>query len=156
MVVFLNVSFNVSVCLIPYTSFNCVLRRDGTLSMDRHDKVKGTITELFVLSKGLKFGIKQIESLMLLYKTVFLPRLIYNCEAWSGLTTKDLKTLKSSQLSYFRRILEVSEGVTTAALYLELGVLPISFEIELKQLLYLKSILDRECDDPVRMVCHEC
>ena len=43
----------------------------------------------------------------------------------------------------------------TAALYLELGVLPISFEIELKQLLYLKRILDREYDDPVRMVHYE-
>ena len=87
---------------------------------------------------------------------MFLPRLIYNCEAWSRLTTKDLKTLKSSQLHYLRKILEVSKGVLpTAALYLELGVLPISFEIELKQLLYLKRILDREYDDPVRMVYHE-
>ena len=96
------------------------------LCKDRRDKVKGTITELFALSKGINFGIKQIESLLLLYKTVFLPRLTYNCE--------DLKTLKSSQLSYVRGILEVSKGVPIAALYLELGVLPISFEIELKQL----------------------
>ena len=51
--------------------------------------------------------------------------------------------------------MEVSKGVPTAALYLELGVLLISFEIELKQLLYLKRILDREYDDPVRMVYHE-
>ena len=128
---------------------------NSELYKDRHDKVKGTITELFALRKGIKFGIKQIESLLLFYKTVFLPRLIYNCEAWSGLTTKDLKTLKSSQLSYLRRILEVSKGVPTAALYLELGALPISFEIELEQLLYLKRILDREYDDPVCMVYHE-
>ena len=128
---------------------------NSELYKDRHDKVKGTITELFALSKGIKFGIKQTESLLLLYKTVFLLRLIYNCEAWSGLTTKDLKTLKSSQLSYLRRILEVSKGVPTAALYLELGVLPISFEIELKQLLYLKRIVDREYDDLVRMVYHK-
>ena len=45
---------------------------------DRHDEVKGTITD--ALSKGINFGIKQIESLLLLYKTVFLPILIYNCE----------------------------------------------------------------------------
>ena len=51
--------------------------------------------------------------------------------------------------------MEVSEGVPTAALYLELGVLPISFEKELKQLLYLKRILNREYNHPVRMVCHE-
>ena len=43
----------------------------------------------------------------------------------------------------------------TAALYLELGVLPISFEIELKQLLYLKRILDSKYDDSARMVYHE-
>ena len=126
---------------------------NSELCKDRHDKVKGTITELFALNKGIKFGIKQIESLLLLYKTVFAKT--HNCEAWSGLTTKDLKTLKSSQLSYLRRILEVSKGVPTAALYLELGVLPISFEIELKQLLYLKRALDREYDDPVRMVYYE-
>ena len=128
---------------------------NSELCKDRHDKIKGTITELFALSKGIKFGTKQIESLLLLYKTVFLPRLIYNCEAWSGLTTKNLKTLKSSQLHYLRKILEVSKGVPSAALFLELGVLPISFEIELKQLLYLKRILDREYDDPVHMVYHE-
>ena len=107
---------------------------NSELCKDRHDKVKGT-------------------SLLLLYKIVFLPRLIYNCEAWSRLTTEDLKTLKSSQLSYLREILEVLKGVPTAALP-ELGVLPISFEIELKQLLYLKRILDREYDDPVRMAYH--
>ena len=43
----------------------------------------------------------------------------------------------------------------TAALYLELRVLPISLEIELKQLLYLKRILDKEYDDPVLMLYHE-
>ena len=51
--------------------------------------------------------------------------------------------------------MEVSKGVPTPALYLELGVLSISFEIQLKDLLYLKRILDREYDDPVRMVYHE-
>ena len=107
------------------------------------------------MSKGIKCGTKQIESLLLLYRTVFLPRLIYNCEAWSGFTTKDLKTLQSSQLSYLRGILEVSERVPTAALHLELGVLPTSFETELKQFLYLKRILDRQYDDPVRKVYQE-
>ena len=64
---------------------------NSELCKDRHNKGKGTITELFALNKGIKFGIKQIESLLLLYKTVLLPRLIYNCEVWPGLTTKDLK-----------------------------------------------------------------
>ena len=36
-----------------------------------------------------------------------------------------------------------------------IGVLHIGFEIELKHLLYLKCILDREYDDSVRTVYHE-
>ena len=32
-VVFFNVIFNVSICLIPFISFNCCLRKNATLSM---------------------------------------------------------------------------------------------------------------------------
>ena len=39
---------------------------NSELCKGRHDKIKGTITEQFALSKGIKFGIKQIESLLLL------------------------------------------------------------------------------------------
>ena len=75
---------------------------NSELCKDRLDKVKGTITELFALSKGIKFGIKQIESLLLLYKTVFLPRLIYNCESENPeiitvkLLEEDIGSLKGS------------------------------------------------------------
>ena len=49
------------------------------------------------------------------------------------------------------RISEVPKGTPTAALYLELGILPINFEIEMKQLLYSKHILDKMNDDPVQL-----
>ena len=52
-------------------------------------------------------------------------------------------------------MLEVPKGTPTAALYLELGILPINFEIEIKQLLYLKRILDKKNDDPVQLCYHE-
>ena len=49
---------------------------------------------------------------------------------------------------------EVSRGTPTAALYLqlELGVLPIQFEIERIQLLFLRRILDKDFDDLLRLV----
>ena len=52
-------------------------------------------------------------------------------------------------------MLEVSKGTLTAALYLELGILPINFETEIKQLLYLKRILDKKNDDPVKLCYRE-
>ena len=52
-------------------------------------------------------------------------------------------------------MLEFPEGTPTAALHLELGILPISFETEIKQLLCLKRILDKKNDDPVQLCYRE-
>ena len=46
-------------------------------------------------------------------------------------------------------------SVPTAALYLELGMLPIKCEIEIRQLLFLKKILDENENDPVSQVYRE-
>ena len=52
-------------------------------------------------------------------------------------------------------MLEAPKGTPTAALYLELSILPIKFEIEIKQLLYLKRILYKETDDLVQLCYRE-
>ena len=51
--------------------------------------------------------------------------------------------------------MEVPKSTPTAALFLELGTLPIQYEIEKRQLVLLKNILDRQNDDPVKMIDHE-
>ena len=48
--------------------------------------------------------------------------------------------LQNSQLSYLRYVMEVLKAVPIAALYLDLGVLPIRYEIEMRQLFFLKEI----------------
>ena len=85
----------------------------------------------------------------------FLPRLIYNCESWSSLRTKDYQALQSPQFSYLRSVIEVPGSTPIAALFLERSVLPIKFEIEQRQLFFLKRILDKDLDDPVHVVYKE-
>ena len=70
--------------------------------------------------------------MILLYHSLFVPRLIHDSEVWSNLTKSDLSCLKNAQLQYLRRILEVPKSSSVAALRLELGILPIQFEIEKK------------------------
>ena len=86
---------------------------------------------------------------------MFLPRLICNCEAWSNMTKNDYETLRSQQLNYLRGIMELSKGASIAALYLELGILPIKYDIEMRQILYLKKVLRKEPDDPVLLAYKE-
>ena len=48
--------------------------------------------------------------------------------------------------------MEVPGSTPIDALFLELSVLPIKFEIEQRQLFILKRILDKDPDDPVHAV----
>ena len=51
--------------------------------------------------------------------------------------------------------MEVPKSTPVAFLYLELGILPAKYDIESKQLLFLKLILDKEADDPVLLSYQE-
>ena len=62
------------------------------LCKERVTKAKGTIIELCSLCKGINMKNKKIESMLLLYKTFFMLKLIYNYEAWSNLTLNDYLT----------------------------------------------------------------
>ena len=71
------------------------------------------------------------------------------------------KASKRQRISSEKRVAELeslitsnchSRSVLTAALYLEPGILPIKCEIEIRQLLFLKKILDRNENDPVSQV----
>ena len=86
---------------------------------------------------------------MLLYRSVFLLRLLYNCEAWSNLNKNDIKSIQASQLSYLGCVMKVPKSTPVAVLYLELGGLPVKYEIEIKKLLFLNRMFDQEADDPV-------
>ena len=121
----------------------------------RVDRCHGSVAELISICKEAHFGQQQIERMFLLYKAVFLPRMIYNCESWSKMTSKDIAELQRGQLHYLKSITEVPKLTPIAAAYLEFGVLPIQYEVELRKLYFLKSILQKSHHDPVRMVYNE-
>ena len=89
--------------------FNCKANNKD-LCKERVKKATGTIIKLMALCRETCFGIKQIECMLILYRSMFLPRLIYNCEAWSNMTKNDYETLKSQQLNYLRSIMELPWG----------------------------------------------
>ena len=76
--------------------------------------------------------------MLILYRSMFLPRLIYSSETWSNITKNHYGTLQSLQLNYLRIIMKLPKEAPIAALYFELGILPIKYEIKMRQMLYLK------------------
>ena len=100
-------------------------------------------------------GNTQIANMILLYHTVFIPRLIYNCESLSNLSSDNYATLQKSQLTFLRRVMKFSRSVPTDAFFLEMGIWPVRFEIEVRQLTYLKCIIDKDQNDPVSQLYQE-
>ena len=90
--------------------------------------------------------------MLLLYTSVFLPRLIFNCEAWSTLTKSEVESLQEVQLRYLRNMVEVANLTPVAGTFLELGILHIQFEIDMRKLNLLWKILQKENDDPVKQI----
>ena len=121
----------------------------------RVDRCHGSVAELISTCKEAHFGQQQIEIMFLLYKDFFLGIMIYNCESWSNMTSKDIAELQRGQLHYLRSMTEVPKSKPIAAVCLEFGVLPIQYEAEFRKLYFLKSILQKSHDDPVRMVYNE-
>ena len=115
-------------------------------------KAKGSTTELIAVCKEAQFSSNQLSAMILLYRSVFLPRLIFNCETWSTLTESEVESLQKAQLRYLRKMMEVADSTPVAGTFPELGILPIQFETDMRKLNFLWKILQKENDDPVKQV----
>ena len=118
----------------------------------RVKKAQGSVTELISICNEAQFSLNQISAMFLLYRSVFLSRLRFNCETWSNLTNQGVESLQKVQLKYLRNIMEVANSKPVAGTFLELGILLINFEIDFRKLKFLWKILQKENDDPVKQV----
>ena len=53
---------------------------NSAMIKDRVRKVVGTTNEIISFCREVNFGNNQISNMLLLYRSIFIPRLIYNCE----------------------------------------------------------------------------
>ena len=128
--------------------FNFLGNNDGLIADRIKRGMKAMITIASVMAET-EVGIHYVNIMLLLYRALFLSTVLFNSSTWSNLRKKDLDSLKTLQLKFLKRIVGVASSTCNAFVYLELGVLPINFEIEKRQLMYLHRILQLESTDPV-------
>ena len=83
------------------------------------------------------------------YKSLYLPAIICNCQSWSNITMNDINCLSKVQIKFLKRVFRVPVTTPNAFVYLELGVLPIIYEIHKRQIRYLHKILNLDGNDPI-------
>ena len=121
-----------------------LLSSDGTHTknvQDRRNKGYGVIKQIVQILEATYFGKYHFEVAMVLRKSLFLSSLLLNSEAWVNYTEKDIRILEQCDENLLSSILECESNSSNALKYLELGVIPIRFEIMKRKLLFLQYIL---------------
>ena len=126
--------------------------KNDNLIQDRVKKGKSIIVSALSLCNDLTLGHHYMSSALLLHKVVFLAAVLFNSQAWTNITKSQLKQLTTIQLKYLKRTLQVPNSAPNAFTFLELGVLPVEYEIHRRQLMFLHHIHTLPSDDPVNMI----
>ena len=79
-----------------------------------------------------------------LRQAMFLNSILYNSEAWHGVSNEDMKVLESIDEYLLRSLVQGHAKTPLEFLYLETGSTPIRHIISGRRLLYLQTILKRE------------
>ena len=128
--------------------FNELGNNDGLIA----DRIKrGTQAMIIIASlmAEIEVGSHHVEIMLLLYRSLFLSTMLFNSQTWSNLRKKDIDSLKTLQLKFLKRIIGVASSTANSFTFLELGVLPIEYEIEKRQIMFLHRILQMDPTDPV-------
>ena len=73
-------------------------------------------------------------------------------ETWPHCTTARVEMFEKTEQAFFRKLLNAHSKTPIECLYLELGVIPLRFELMKRRILYLQDILNRNDDDITKKV----
>ena len=119
------------------------------------DRVRrGTASMISIQSflRETSLGIHTLSVYLLLHCAIFLSSMLFNAQAWSNITEKNLNTITAIQMRYLKKMMGVRQATSNAFMYLELGVLPIKYEIHKRQLMFLHHIVNLPEEGPVKKV----
>ena len=122
------------------------------LMKDRVDRGTRASIGIEAFMRESYFGVYKICIHVLLYRSIFISSALFNSQAWSNITDYDLRELENLQKAVLRRIVNARRMTSNAFLFLELGILPIKYEVHVRQMCFLHHIVNLSEDDPVKQV----
>ena len=102
--------------------------------------------------ESVYFGKYYFEVALVLRSSLLLSSLLLNSEAWVNLSDKNIRGLEQTDEILLSRILESEANTSNVFKYLELGILPVRFEIIKRKILFLQYILQQEEESMVYQV----
>ena len=123
---------------------------NNDLMEDRRNRGIAAMVSIQGFMREANLGFHTLNVYLLLYHSIFLPSTIFNSQAWSNICEKNIKRIRIIQLRFLKRMIGVKQGTNNSFMFLEVGVLPVEYEIHKRQFSFLYHIVSLEENDPVK------
>ena len=129
--------------------FNSKGNNDDLIN-DRVKRGTASMVSIHGFMREMSLGVHTISVYLLLHHAIFLASMLFNAQAWSNITEKNMSNLTTIQMRFLKKAMSAKQATTNSFMYLELGVLPIAQEVHKRQLTFFHHIVNLAEDDPVR------
>ena len=116
----------------------------------RTGKGYGIVNQILAIVKEVPLGWRRIKAGLILRQAMLLNGILFNSETWHGITETDIESFEKVDQSLLKGLTIQHPKGPIAALYLELGQLPIRFIWASRRILYLQTILKRNQTEVTR------
>ena len=117
----------------------------------RKSKGMGIVSQIMVILETVSLGYFYFEIAILLRESLLINGILFNSEVWCGVTKAQVSDLESVDKLLLRQILGAPISTPVEALYLELGVLPISYILKGRRVMFLHYLLNLEESEMLHM-----
>ena len=119
---------------------------------NRKSKGQGIITGITSILDEIPLGKHRIEVALKLREVMLLNGILFNSEAWHGMTKSHIRELEKIDEDLLRRILKAHSKTPLEFLYLETGSVSIKWIVAQRRVNYLKTIMERDPNELVKKV----
>ena len=107
----------------------------------------GIVDKIFTYLDEVFLGPFYYQAALMFRTSLLFSSILLNSESWYNITESDLQQLESVDHILHRKLLESPRSTPINIMHLELGTLPIRFEIKKRRVLFLQYILKQNKDD---------
>ena len=100
----------------------------------------------------ISLGIQLYAVAKLLHSSIFVNGTLTNMESWPKCSEARIIKFEKVEQNFMRKILKAHSKTAIAALYLELGIIPLRFQLMKRRVLYLHNIMMRDDNELTKKV----
>ena len=118
----------------------------------RKTKGQGIVAEILAIINEVPLGRHRMEVALKLREAMLINGMLFNSEAWHGVTSAQVADLEKVDQALLRALLNAHKGTPTEFLYLETGCVPIRWILAQRRINYLMHINSRKEEELVKKV----